>query len=82
VGDNLAEQLYRVFCTQSGLVPGSGEVPNWASMPSSQRYVWEQVAAAARNEMHDRFVRDMRDATVAHGAEQAIENLLDAARSQ
>ena len=32
-------------------VAGSGDVPNWASMPSSQRDVWEQVAIKARREM-------------------------------
>ena len=44
MGDNLAEQLYLVFCANSGLVPGSGDVPNWASMPIAQREIWESIA--------------------------------------
>lgn len=48
VGDRLAEELYRAFCNASGIIAGSGDVPNWASMPAAQRDVWEQVAVAAR----------------------------------
>jgi hypothetical protein len=77
MGDNLAEHLYRTFCAASGLVPGSGDVPNWASMPIAQREVWEQVATKARVEMAARFRCDMRAARDEYGAEGALANLLD-----
>ena len=77
MGDDLARLLYTAFINASDGVAG-GDVPNWASLPVAERERWEQVATKARNEMAQRFVRDMRAATEELGAEQAIANLLEA----
>jgi hypothetical protein len=59
--DNLAEQLYRAFVSASGLVAGSGDVPNWASMPAAQREVWQAVASTARDRLVDNRLVLMSD---------------------
>lgn len=86
MGDNLAQELYRAFCNASGLVAGSGDVPNWASMPSSQREVWEQVATKARNEMAARFVAELDRVTPARDTPvsemQAVIGALDVLRAR
>lgn len=46
-GPSLGEQLYGVFVAQQRLVAG-GDTPNWASLPSSERDVWDAVASKAR----------------------------------
>lgn len=76
MGDKLAEQLYVVFCAASNLVPGSGDVPNWASMPIEQREAWEHVATKARKDLSKQFALDMRTASDHYGPEQAMANLL------
>lgn len=81
MGDNLPELLYRAFCNAAGLSYGSDETPGFHNLSTEQRYAWEQVAVKARDELHLRFVRDMRDATTAFGAERAMANLLTEARS-
>lgn len=49
MGDSitLAQELYTTFVNSGEEVAGS-DVPNWASLPSSDRERWEQVAARAR----------------------------------
>lgn len=77
MGDNLAQLLYEAY--RSSLADPS-TAWSWGNIPSTEREAWEAVATKARRELHQRFVRDMRDATEAFGAEQAIANLLEAAR--
>lgn len=77
MGDDLPEKLYRAFCSAAGLSYGSDETPGFHNLSSEQRYAWEQTAVTARRELDLQFQRDMRAATEAFGAEQAIANLLD-----
>lgn len=76
MGDNLAQLLYTAFVNASSSVAG-GDVPNWASLPAVDREQWEQVATRARIELGHRFACDMRDASAAFGAEQAVANLIE-----
>lgn len=82
MGDNLAELLYRAFCNASGLVAGSGDVPNWASMPSAQRDVWEQVAAKARNEMAARFAAELDRARENYDSYDGLVSAVDVIRAR
>lgn len=62
MGDNLAEQLYRAFCSAAGLVYGSDETPGFHNLPTEKREAWEAVASRARNEMAQRFAADLETA--------------------
>ena len=54
MGDRLAEFLYTTYCNAIGKVAGS-DVPNWASLPSSERDTWLQVADRARRHVTDQI---------------------------
>lgn len=80
MGDGLAQLLFETLQAQPK--PGLPNPPfrpiGWDELDSDSQRAWEAVATKARQEMSKRFVRDMRDATAAFGAEQAIANLLEA----
>ena len=77
MGDDLAKLLYQEFLRASGGDPGD-IFQRWELLSSTERYAWERTATKARDELGQRFARDMRDASEAFGAEQAIANLLEA----
>jgi len=76
MGDELAEILFTTLQETAAAIPPF-RILGWNELTDEDRAGWQQVAAKARSVMHERFVNDMRDATAAFGAEQAIANLLD-----
>lgn len=76
MGDDLAQILFETLQAQGPDLPPFRRV-TWDELDLESRGHWEAVALKARNEMGKRFLRDIRDAVAAHGAEQTIANLLD-----
>lgn len=65
MGDRLPEFLYSAFVNSGREVAGS-DVPNWASLSSSERERWEQVAGRARGHMLEQFFGSMRTFEAEH----------------
>lgn len=76
MGDNLAQLLFETLQAAGPEMPPFRKVA-WHELDLAERGAWEAVAIAARQELDRRFVRDMREAVAALGAEQAIANLFD-----
>lgn len=79
MGDNLAELLYMAW--RSTLLASQPDLVSWGNVRDPDvRAAWEAAATAARKELDERFVRDMREARRVHGADEALANLLGETR--
>lgn len=63
-----AEQLYKTF-TDAGRSVAGLDVPNWATLPSEEREVWEEVATKARNAHDARFSSAIENTLVEMGGD-------------